>query len=317
VRRSRKIVLALVLLLAVAVAFNTIAVNGETESARAEAGARILELPGGDLQVREDGDSKGPPLVLLHGYTGSLHWWDELVSQLRDRFHVIRLDLLGHGDSEKPRHGYEIEEQARQIALALGQMDVEGATVVGHSMGGMIAIALATESSELVDRAVLIDSAPSLRYRDESLLQKLSYQPVIGPLGFRLSTDSVIRNGLEDAFAPGFEVPESFIEDFRDLTYSSFKHAHNEIERFLDRKPLDARAVTAAVPLLVIFGREDSLIRPAAAEDFRDVPGARIVVMPDAGHSPQVEKPEQTARLIQEFAADEGDEASESETRRR
>lgn len=308
-RRWPKIALALVALLAVAVTFNTLSVNSQTEPARAEAGGgRVLELPGGDLAVREEGDPKAPPLVLLHGFAGSMRWWDSLVERLGDRFRIVRIDLLGHGGSEKPRHGYSMPEQARLVALALGKLDVEGATVVGHSMGGVVGAALAGTSSELVDRLALIDTQPTERYVDESLLEKVSLWPVLGQALYRIVPDGAVRKGLEDAFAPGFEVPDRFVGDFRRLTWSSYKESRGEIRDFVAEQPLGARIAAAAVPLLVIFGGRDRLVRPAAAEDYRDVPGARIATIPEAGHSPQVEAPEQTARLILEFAREAGDE---------
>ena len=83
-----------------------------------------------------------------------------MVPLLAKRHRVIRIDLLGFGGSEKPKSGYSMEEQGRLVALALGKLRVQGAVVVGHSMGFDVATALAAESSELVDRLVDIDAAP-------------------------------------------------------------------------------------------------------------------------------------------------------------
>ena len=83
-----------------------------------------------------------------------------MVPLLARHHRVIRIDLLGFGGSEKPKSGYSMEDQGRLVALALGKLDVQGAVVVGHSMGFDVATALAGESSELVDRLVDIDEAP-------------------------------------------------------------------------------------------------------------------------------------------------------------
>ena len=99
--------------------------------------------------------------MLLHCYSCSLHWWDQLAPILAENHRVIRIDLLGHGGSQKPSSGYSIEDQGGLVAGALDQLDVQGAVVVGHSMGFAVAVALAERASQLVDRLVNIDQGPT------------------------------------------------------------------------------------------------------------------------------------------------------------
>ena len=111
VSRGWTIAIAIVGALAVLLTANTIALDNETKSAEVTIeGGKILELAGGEVQVTEDGPAKGgrgnPPIVLLHCYACSLHWWDRMVPLLARDHRVIRLDLLGHGGSEKPASGY-------------------------------------------------------------------------------------------------------------------------------------------------------------------------------------------------------------------
>ena len=113
----RRVLLGLLVLLAVALAVNTVVTDRETEEAHADVG-RVLDLPGGDLQVREDGPPDGPALVLLHGFACSIGWWDQMTPALARDHRVIRFDLLGHGGSEKPKEGYGMESQARLVAAA-------------------------------------------------------------------------------------------------------------------------------------------------------------------------------------------------------
>src|SRR5438105_15385765 len=79
-------------------AVNTLITSGETKPAKADIG-QILALPGGALQVREDGVRSGPAIVLIHGWTASMHWWDRVTPLLARSRRVIRVDLLGHGGS--------------------------------------------------------------------------------------------------------------------------------------------------------------------------------------------------------------------------
>jgi hypothetical protein len=87
------------------------------------------------------------------------------------------------------------------------------------------------------------------------------------------------------------------------MTYTSYTHSHQANNAFRNRVPLDVRLSPTSVPLLIIFGAEDRLVDPKGAEAFRDVPGAQIELIQGAGHSPQFEKPAETARLIEDFTA--------------
>jgi pimeloyl-ACP methyl ester carboxylesterase len=223
---------------------------------------------------------------------------------------VIRVDLLGFGGSEKPSGGYSMEDQGRLAALALGRLRVEGAVVIGHSMGFDVATALAAQSSELVDRLVDIDMAPDSSYGDLPLTARLGFVPVLGQALRRILPDFAVRKSYGSAFAPGYDVssgfrnPNQVIDDYNAMTYTSYDSSAAEQDAYVDQQRLDDRVRTAAVPLLVIFGTEDQLVDDprAAAQAYRTVPGAQIKMIPDAGHSPQVEKPAKTARAVLRFA---------------
>jgi pimeloyl-ACP methyl ester carboxylesterase len=173
---------------------NTIVTNAETKSAEADGG-RIIDLRGGDLQVREDGRAAAPPVVLIHGWTASIHWFDRLTPLLTNRYRVIRVDLLGHGGSEKPKDGYSMEEQADRVADALARLGVRRALVAGHSTGGEVAIALAARHPQLTRALAVIDTEPDEKFVDPDLLATLSLKPVIGQAMKRLATDGTIRDG--------------------------------------------------------------------------------------------------------------------------
>jgi pimeloyl-ACP methyl ester carboxylesterase len=318
VRRGWKILIAVLVGLGVLLALNTIVVDRETRKAEVTVdGAEILRLQGGDLQVTDSGkppdaaisDRPGgpgtpPPIVLIHCFSCSINWWDELIPLLERGGHrVIAVDLLGHGGSEKPRSGYSMQNQADLVAQALGRLDVEGATVVGHSLGGTVAVALAEQSSELVDRLVLVDEAPDNSFGEVDLLAKLAFTPVIGEAMRRITPDFVVEDGLGQAFAPDYDVPDQFVDDFNRMTYTSFDHAAGESDVYRDDRPLDERISASFVPLLVIFGSEDQIYDTREAlSAYADVPGAGTELIPGAGHSPNVEKPERTASLILRFA---------------
>ena len=301
----RRVLLGLLVGVAVLLAVNTIVSDRETKAAKADVG-RIVDLPGGDVQVREDGPRGAPDVVLLHGFACSIRWWDGVVPALARDHHVIRFDLLGHGGSEKPREGYGMESQARRIGAALDRMGVRRATFVGHSMGGTVATALTQLRRPLVESLVIVDSSPGTHDGDLPFTARLGFVPVLGEAIRRVVPDAMISDGLESAFAPGYEVPDQFVDDFRDMTYTSYDDSAAASRDYHEAGGLAERLADDRVPLLVIFGAEDQLIDAESAKDFRAVPGARVVVLEGAGHSPHVEKPAATARLIRSFLGRQG-----------
>jgi pimeloyl-ACP methyl ester carboxylesterase len=322
-KRGWKILIGVVVVLAALLILNTIAVDNETKGAETTIdGGRLITLSQGEIQVYEEEPEKrrvaadarrSPPIVLLHCYGCSLHWWDRMAPVLAERHRVIRIDLLGFGGSEKPAGGYSLPEQAAVVASALNRLEVEGAVVVGHSMGGSIATALAEQSSELVDRAVIIGAAPDPSYGDLGFLARLAHTPVIGQALWRLSPDFAVEDEYAQAFASGYEIssgfpnPDQVLDDYRAMTYTSFDRTHSEIDAYTEEAPLNERMARAAVPLMAIFGTEDQIVdAERALEAYGGVPGAVTAELPGAGHSPNVEKPERTARLVLEFAAGAG-----------
>ena len=313
-KRRWKILLGIVFVLAVVLAVNAITTSGQTKEAELTVdGAQILRLTSGDVQVTDSGEADGQTIVLLHGYANSLHWFDKLEPLLAEDHRVIRIDLLGFGGSEKPSSGYEIEEQAATVAEALAELEVEGALVAGNSMGGSVTASLAEQASQLVDRAVLIDTAPSRDDFGDGLpfLAKLGYTPVLGQAMWRITPDFAIRDGFAEAFAPGFdqdagfENPDQVVEDFRAMTYTSYDSAAAESEDYTEEQPLDERFIETPVPLMVIFGAEDQLYdAELSLEGYEDVPGVQTELIEGAGHAPQVEKPEEVAELIEAFSAE-------------
>jgi pimeloyl-ACP methyl ester carboxylesterase len=323
VKRRWKILIGVVVVLAVLLAVNAVVIDNQTKGSEVTIeGGEILELPGGDVQVFEQGPTHAEPptapIVLLHCYSCSLHWWDKLAPILAEDHRVVRIDLLGHGGSAKPKADYSIEEQSALVATALRRLNVEGAVVVGHSLGGTIAAALASRATELVSRLVIIDQAPDNSYGPGlGLIADLAYVPVLGEAMHRFAqgfpgSAGLIKSGYSDAFAPGFEIesgfenPDQVVEDLRAMTYTSFDRSPGEEDDYTEEVPLNERMADTPVPLMVIFGTEDQIYDAAESLAAYDeaVPGVITEEVSEAGHSPNVEQPEETAALILDFAAE-------------
>jgi pimeloyl-ACP methyl ester carboxylesterase len=315
VRRGTKIAIGILVALAALLAINTAVVDNQTKDAAVTIdGGRILEVPAGSVQVFDEGPATAragaPPIVLVHCYACSLHWWDRLAPLLARRHRVIRVDLLGFGGSEKPSGGYEITEQADAVAAALDRLGVQGAVVVGHSMGFSVATALAARASQLVDRIVNIDEGPDPDACALPLLAKLGYAPVLGEAIWRVTPDFAVKDSYGEAFAPGFDIeqgfpnPDQVVDDYAAMTYTSYSEAHDANRDFQEETSLPDRLRPLAIPLMSVFGTEDQICDPGESQDaYATVPGARLEEIKGAGHSPNVEKPEETAALIEDFAA--------------
>jgi pimeloyl-ACP methyl ester carboxylesterase len=305
VSRRWKIAIGVLALLAALLAVNTLVVDGETKSAGVTVpGGRILRLPGGEMQVLEKGPRGAPPIVLLHCFSCAIDWWDGMIPRLDRDHRVIAVDLRGYGGSEKPASGYSMEDQAAFVAEALRRLGVRDATVVGHSLGGTVATALSERFPKLAGRLVIIDQAPNESYESEGLAftAKLTFVPVLGQMLWQVTPDFAIKDGLGSAFAPGYDVPDRFVDDFKRMTYTSYASDDEEGD-YSDPIPLDRRIARDRTPLLAIFGAEDQIYdsREALAA-YAKVPGARTEIVPGAGHSPNVEKPARTAALVLAFA---------------
>jgi pimeloyl-ACP methyl ester carboxylesterase len=295
-------ILALLALLVV----NSLVVDRQTESAQVTVpGGRILHLADGEVQVREVGPRGRPPIVLIHCFSCAMDWWDGMLPMLERSHRVVAVDLLGHGGSEKPGSGYTPQNQARIVAEALAGMRVSDATIVGHSLGGAVTVALAQEHPQLISRAVIIDMPPDNSYGDLGFIASLAFQPVLGEALWEIKPDFSVRDGLEVAFAPGFDVPDAFVEDVKRLTYTAYDDSPGGNDDFVDEEPLDQRMKASAKPLMVLMGAEEQIVDdPQRALDQykRAVPSAQVHLIQGAGHSPNVEKPRETARLVLEFA---------------
>lgn len=302
--RRRRPVRALAALLALGLVLlvaNAVLAERASKPARADVG-RILELPGGDVQVREDGERSSPALVLIRGWTGSIRWWDGVTPALALEHRVVRIDLLGHGGSEMPRGGYAIEKQADLVAQAMGRLGVDRATVIAHSLGGAVATALVERHRERVERLMVIGTSPG-GAGHLSVMERIPMWPLVGHATRTLAPDALIRSRLEETFIEGADVPDAFVDGLDRMTWNAFHDTAAAGVGFREDRPLPDRLATARIPLHVVFGSRDNVADPEHAKRYRSVPGARVQMLDGLGHTPHVERPGLMARLILRFAA--------------
>lgn len=305
-RRGWKIAIGVLGALIVLLLLNALFVDRETKSTGVtEPGGEIVSVGAGELEVVESGPRNGDPIVLIHCFTCAINYWNGMIPPLARQHRVIAIDLLGHGGSQKPSSGYSVPDQADAVAEVLAKLGVAEAEVVGHSLGGPVAIALAERSPRLVNGLVAIDSIPDTSYGSVGFVGELPFKPVIGEALWRIKPDFSIRDGLKVAFAPGFPVPDEFVEDVKRMTYSAYSDSHEAFDSYTGEEPLPQRGAALGVPVLAIMGAEEQIAddpREALAA-FRAA-GAQTELIAGAGHSPNVEKPAETAALVLRFAAE-------------
>ncbi|MGK5557494.1 alpha/beta fold hydrolase [Actinomadura kijaniata] len=248
------------------------------------------------LHVSQDGPDDAPALLLIHGSASSARSWDPLVPLLTGSHRVIRVDLLGHGRSAKPDDaGYTVPDQARRVGATLDRLGVGRAVVVGHSSGGAVATALAEQRGDLVTALALIGAGPVL---DAYIAPRLAITPEQWPH----LTDDQLREFAGSGFSrPGYQIPQEFLDDVRAMTFHTLTATMRGTLAYLEQRSLPDRLAPLGRPLLVIFGAEDRRWRPSSAADYRAVPGARIEMLPEVGHSPMLEDPPRTAAVLLDF----------------
>jgi len=279
----------------------------EHTSGDPDADDRFVRLDDGDMHVVEDGKPDAPAVLLIHGTAGSTAWWDPVVPRLADAYRVIRVDLLGHGRSASPTDGSDIPTQASRVGAALDRLGAGRVAVIGHSTGGTVATALAEQRPDAVAALALIDTGPSSdAYISQGLLPRLLLAPLPGRLLWRLRTEATIRKVMRTAFTRPIDIPDAIIEDTLGMTHRAVAGTARASLDYLGQQTLPDRLAPLGLPGLVVFGTDDHWWRSSSAPAYRIVPGARVELLPGVGHTPMLEDPQTTGKLLLDFAAPAG-----------
>ncbi|GIH21542.1 alpha/beta fold hydrolase [Rugosimonospora africana] len=251
------------------------------------------------VHVVENGRSGASTLLLLSNAAAPSAAWEPVVPALAEAHHVVRVDLIGHGDP--PR--YDVVTQARRVAEVLDRLGVSRVTAIGHSSGCMVATSLVEQRPDVVAAAALLDMGPDLEAKvPERLLFRLIKTRFPGALLWRLRDPrSMVKSAR--GTTRQVEIPDVWLEHLRRLTHQDFVGVMRAYTAYLAERSLPDRLRDCGLPLLVIFGIDDERWRASSAEAYRVVPGARVELLPGVGHTPPVEDPAATAKLLLEFAA--------------
>lgn len=240
-----------------------------------------------------------PTLLLLHGYTASKELWLRFANQLDERYHVIIPDLAGHGETGfDPQWSYSPSAQATRLQRLLDTLGIERASVIGNSMGGLIAANFALQYPEHTEAIVVIDpagvSAP-VASRAEKLFQQ-------GQSPFEIDNWDDFQEFYAMTMAEPPYIPEFVLRSMA-KRYQEHKAEYIQIaEDFRNLDQLDGRLNEITVPTLIIWGSADQLLDvSAAAVWYKGIPNAELEIFEGIGHMPMVERPAQTAERTIDF----------------
>ena len=269
-----------------------------------------ITLHGHSVSYRRAG--WGPVIVLIHGITGSAETWGDVMEPLAERFTVVAPDLLGHGQSAKPRGDYSLGAYASGIRDLLGALGHDRATVVGHSLGGGVAMQMAYQFPERCERLVLVSSGGLGREVNmmlraatlpgsELVLPLLASRRLLnvssavggffGRLGLRAGPDlEEIWRGFSSLNDVGAR--SAFIQTLRGIVDAGGQRVNATDRLYLAQR----------VPTMLLWGERDPIIPVAHGRAAKElIPGSRMHTFADAGHFPHRTDPRAFVKCLEEF----------------
>ena len=254
----------------------------------------------------------GPPVVLIHGMVNSSRHWESVALRLADSYTVIAPDLIGHGDSATPRGDYSLGAHAASIRDLLSAIGVDRATIVGHSLGGGVAMQFFYQFPQRTERLVLVSSgglgrevSPLLRSAAlpgaSTLLSLAAHRFVLSMLRYaggqmqrRGSGKGVYLRAIARALQP-LEEPgarRAFLQTLRSVIDVRGQRV----------SAVDRLYLLSAMPTLIVWGGRDNTIPLSHGRAAHEAaPGSRFECLPNAAHFPNLEDPEGLATVVRDF----------------
>ena len=255
-----------------------------------------------------------PVLLLLHGLACDHHDWDPVIPALTEKYTVLAPDLLGHGESDKPRADYTLGGYANGMRDLLTVLGIDKVTVVGHSFGGGVAMQFAYQYPERTERLMLVD--PGGLGPEVTILIKAIGLPVFEPVAAILTLPGLrqLNVGLLKALVPfgGAATRDlgevaAILDSFKDPAKRAA--IHHLVSAVIDWRGQvvtmrDRAYLTESMPLAIVWGKDDRVIPATHAVAAAAIaPKAQVTVISDAGHFPHRDHPERFVELLDDFVA--------------
>ncbi len=259
----------------------------------------VLRVDGVDLHYKVRGPQGAETVLMLHGFGSSMGVWDPIASALQQHYQLVLVDLAGFGRSSRYEGDYSPETQARLLTALLDELRVERTHIVAHSLGAIIALTLAQQQPERVDRLALM--GPWVYEEQIPWALRAARQPGLGEITFGLW----FAEHLDQRFAMSFYDPEALItEDMLDrargmLGLRGSQPAALAVLRDLALKDRQRSYGLVDSRTILIQGEDDRIARPDFTRRLlHQMPNARMEAIPYCGHFPMVEAPERVTQLV-------------------
>lgn len=290
------------------------------EQVYASAESEFVDLPGGvRMHFRDEGKFDGPTVVLVHGFSASLHTWEPWVEALRADYRVISVDLPGHGLTRAPKdYAASMDGFVAALDAFAATRQLDRFVLVGQSMGGDVAWRYAKAHPERLSGLVLLSSAGwphegESKFDDGSLLFTLLETSWGRPLVRDLDASATIRRGVSLSYADKSLATDETVDRYVQLGRAP---GHRDVVidlllNFSKRTPAtEAALADVRVPTLILHGDKDALIPLADARRFdAALPVSTLIVYPGAGHLLNEEIPERSTADLRAFMAALGPQA--------
>ena len=253
---------------------------------------------------------QGRPLLFIHGFGASSYSWQRILPQVAKKNHVVLLDLKGHGASPKPvDSAYSLRDQADLVAEFIKQHDLRDLTLVGHSMGGGIALLVSlrflNEAPGRVSSLILIDT---IAYRQKlPAFIRLLRVPLLGRLVTAVTPTSLqARLVLKLAYFDASRITDETVAAYSaPLKLPGARHALVETAKQIiptDIEDISSQYPRLKMPSLIVWGSDDQVVSLEIGRRLhRALPSSRLAIIPNSGHIPQEETPDKALAEILEF----------------
>lgn len=275
------------------------------ESGVIEPDSRFLEVDG--VSTRYIGRGGGEEaIVFIHGFSSTLWTWRSCLEPFSKQYRIYALDLKGFGFSGKPDSEYTTDEYVDFVIHFMDALELQTATLCGNSMGGNIAWRAALKHPDRIDRLILVDaSGYASDHSGAPFFLSLGRLPGVGEILGSLITRGRIRATLESAYHDAAKVTDQTVDAYYYpmRTQGAMHAVLARLRGFrADTEKWQSKIPELSLPTLIIWGENDTWIeREIAGRFHKDISGSKLVVIPECGHLPQEEKPEDFAISVLEF----------------
>lgn len=293
----------LVIVLLIASAYHADIPVDELKAEFTNEKSQFIDILGMPVHYRDEGT--GPLLVLIHGTAASLHTWDGWVTELKDEFRIVRLDIPAFGlTGPDPSGDYSIDRYVEFLEAFAAALNLENFALAGNSLGGEIAWRYALAHPERVNRLVLVDAVGYSRSegQKENLAFKLARTAGFKTVMSKITPRFLYKQGLLEVYGDDSKVSEALVDRYFRLSLREGNRRAFAERVIAAQGPIKGDVRNISQPTLILWGEDDLWIPLEHGRNFeRDIQGSQLIVYPGVGHVPMEEVPVQSAADTRAF----------------